>query len=516
MQDVPPVADVQLQLSGAEQGMHLSARFPLPELQPGKKLYERRGTMFLSSLNSQKSFDHFPTLKRDCHIHSTPTGAWLLYETSRKPHWNWGLKKLNPDEEEIVFACDGTKKLSGILRTATNLLGIKEKEAFALIEHLEHIGIISYIKKPSQTPIFPSFGGSKEQFVPLHIFLELTDACNQECIHCYRDSGPGKDNFIDPFELLEKIEYLSYLGTLVCEITGGEPLLHPDIFEIVTTCARNFEVLSIITNGTIIDLEFAELLKGLQEEGSTILVSITLNSHRESFHNRFTKSDRSFKKAGEAITLLSAFDIPIRATMNVVPENVSHVKPTAEYCLSLGATVFGAALVNPFGRGANYKLQNFTPAKLQNFDRHISNLSKKYPNKIVTLPDAAFDFLESPNCGAGTRTITINPTGNIKPCVMFPDSLNFGNIFHSEPEEVLCTKQAFEIESLEAPSEQTCKDCKAAGFCNKCLWRFFVASKKFSFCKKSNLVTEKIEEWISKYNFDKEFEMTFLDNREIQ
>lgn len=425
----------------------------------------------------------YPYLSTSSHIHLTPDHAWLLYETQTNPHWNWGLNKLSHLEAEALFLCDGTRTVDEI----ENLLGKSWKNnashsLASFIESMNFQNVITFSKKPLSFPAYPSNGGNRNFHVPLHVLFELTDNCNHYCKHCYRDSGQEKTNFINTRRLIELIESLSCSGTLVCELTGGEPLLHPDFEEVAASCAEHFEVVSIITNGFLINGELADFLGSLKYSGCQLLVSVTLNSFEENFHDRFAETSGSFERACEAINLLASNDILTRATMNIVPENVTHVEKTCELALSTGAEAFAAALIMPFGRGTNFLETHFSAEEIAIFEKSLKKLARKYPGQIITIPEAAFDFIEAPNCGAGSRSLVVSPEGNIRPCVTIPEQYSIGNILYQELEECLSNPLMSVFEKIKAPDEESCKDCSFFEFCHRCFWRAIIASHKKDHC----------------------------------
>ena len=423
----------------------------------------------------------YPVLATGTHLHLSPTGCWLLYEVSDSPHWNWGLTRISHDEASIILACDGQTSLADLAARFQPDGACAENTVASFLEAMAFKGILSFSTHPHPSPAFPSVGGSRDFQVPLHVFLELTDRCNQVCRHCYRDSRPDAGTFAPTELVLQAVEDLAQHGTLVCEITGGEPTIHPDFERIVAACAHHFELISIISNGVLVDGNLASLLSDLRSD-TMILVSITLNSHDASFHDSFVGRVGSPAAACEAIALLSSANILVRATMNVVPENLSHLEKTAELALDLGAEAFAPAFVMPFGRASSIDWSNVSVEAIERYERTYARLKKKYPLNIVTLPETAFDVIEAPNCGAGSRSIVVSPLGDIRPCVTIPPDIRLGNIFLEPLETCLNNPLALELESLPAPSTATCGSCEYAGFCNRCFWRGLVAREATKAC----------------------------------
>jgi len=99
----------------------------------------------------------------------------------------------------------------------------------------------------------------------------LTERCNLSCRHCYQ-SGRGmselslaeiKEVIAEVAELLQEWETVHGLHfSPSFNITGGEPLLRSDLLDILTEIGSRGFAMYLLTNGTLIDFETAELLAG--------------------------------------------------------------------------------------------------------------------------------------------------------------------------------------------------------------------------------------------------------------
>jgi MoaA/NifB/PqqE/SkfB family radical SAM enzyme len=110
---------------------------------------------------------------------------------------------------------------------------------------------------------------------PAHPAWEVTNACNLRCIHCHASSGkPGEDEmtteeakrFIDQLASVDEFRMLVY--------TGGEPLVRPDIFELMEHSRKAGLVNVLATNATLITEEVAHRLREVGVAG----VAVSLDS----------------------------------------------------------------------------------------------------------------------------------------------------------------------------------------------------------------------------------------------
>ncbi|MCX7832481.1 MAG: radical SAM protein [Actinobacteria bacterium] len=427
----------------------------------------------------------YPFVTSDCHIHTTPRDSWLFHPGKNSTKTNFRSyisKKIDHTDEEIIFSCDGRTPLKTILKVLKNVYRIPENKVYYFLDWLLQEGIIDYAYEPLHSSSFPTFGGSRDYFVPLHLFLELTDSCNQRCVHCYRESGPGNNQFMNKENFFRMAENLSLEGTLVVEFTGGEPLLHPYFDEMLSLAAEYFDLVSVITNGTLLDEQKVSLLSNLNKYETKVFVSITLNSYKSSFHDWFVGMKGSFEKALRALRLLEAASVPVRVSMNVSRENLNDILPTAELAFENGASIFAAAPVNPEGRALNSRIFIEDDSDWARFDIEFMKLKSIYPDKVFVLPEPTLKEIFDFGCGAGTKTIAICPEGNIRPCVMFDRSFTFGNIFSEDLEHLLSEKNLGVFSDVESPSSLGCERCKNFSYCNGCLKRMLMKASENSEC----------------------------------
>ena len=132
-----------------------------------------------------------------------------------------------------------------------------------------------------------------------YLFLELTNACNLNCIHCGSDCSTLKKTFLN-YQLIsdllnEVAENYNPREIMIC-ITGGEPLLHSDLEKIIKLAKEKGFLVGMTTNATLVSEEKA---KSLSKSGlDTIAVSLDGIGKT---HDKFRNVNNSFEKAIEGI-----------------------------------------------------------------------------------------------------------------------------------------------------------------------------------------------------------------------
>lgn len=127
----------------------------------------------------------------------------------------------------------------------------------------------------------------------LTVCLELTYRCNEKCIHCYvddRESGGGELSFSDYRTLLDDIRELGCMGVL---LTGGEPTLHRDFFEIAFYAKRIGLMVDIYTNGLYVDDGMMDRLISLRPNS----ISFSFYGGKAEDHDAVTGVPGSFEKS---------------------------------------------------------------------------------------------------------------------------------------------------------------------------------------------------------------------------
>ncbi len=330
---------------------------------------------------------------------------------------------------------------------------------------------------------------------PQSLHIELTERCNQNCYYCYNNSGGRVKEAIIPVEmLLDTINELSEKGLEVVELTGGEPLLHPHFFNILKFCGEKLNLVSVLTNGTLIDETFVNQLKIIRHKP---IFSISLDSFSEVEHERKSGIKGSFKKTTEAIRLLSKENFIVRVSMAVDETNWQHIEKTLLLAKAIGASKFTYSPIIPVGR-AQSKDRQLYRIRLQSEEimKYEQYLMDKYHDFLHILDKKTKTDLQNPGgCGAGSRTFVMNSQGDIRMCATFDNGV-IGNVIKEPLKEIFSNPLCLLNAQIIPPSFDLCNNCSYLSFCSGCLLRATLAISKIgpdNCCWVSNNKTNK--EW---------------------
>jgi cyclic pyranopterin phosphate synthase len=146
--------------------------------------------------------------------------------------------------------------------------------------------------------------------------ISLTPTCNLSCIYCHKEGEKSPGNQISAGEIAEVLRVAAVFDIRSVKFTGGEPLLRPDLLEIIKSVPLNMES-SLTTNGTLL-ADQASALKG----AGLKRVNISLDSLNPDTYKKITGSDRLSDVLAGIDAALEAELTPVKLNM-VVLEGVN-------------------------------------------------------------------------------------------------------------------------------------------------------------------------------------------------
>lgn len=245
------------------------------------------------------------------------------------------------------------------------------------------------------------------RYSPLLCQLVVTRRCNLTCTYCSeydRDSDPVETDL-----LRQRIDKIASLGSLGLELTGGEPLLHPQLLDLVRHAAtKRFRMLGLITNGYLLS---DKVIEGLNEAGLTEMqISVDGVEPRDTT----VKVLRPLRKKLERVARLARFKVVVSGVVGAgaSPHEVEEVIRFAKAQgfrprILLIHDSDGQLVLGP------EELRVFREAK-QLIGWHYRDLFD-YRETLITRGEAPF------RCRAGSRYLYIDETGTVRWCAQTYD-----------------------------------------------------------------------------------------------
>ena len=182
-----------------------------------------------------------------------------------------------------------------------------------------------------------------------YLFLELTRRCNLNCRHCGSDCSKDssmKEMTADTWQSV--IRYMQHRYKPAFVLTGGEPLVRSDLFDITSCLKKNGAQWGMVSNGMALD---SEKLDRLCSDG---LSSITLSfDGPEENHLYIRRNPESWKRVLRAMNLLRNKELEFKdAVTCVYPGNLRNLDEIAELLLEYGMTSWRLFRIFPKGKAA--------------------------------------------------------------------------------------------------------------------------------------------------------------------
>ncbi|MBF2975494.1 radical SAM protein, partial [Pseudomonas aeruginosa] len=153
------------------------------------------------------------------------------------------------------------------------------------------------------------------------VIWNLLRRCNLTCKHCYSTSADSDfRGELETAEILRGIDDLRAAGVRVLILSGGEPLMHPDLFEIAAHARQAGMFVALSSNGTLIDEGNIQRVA----EARFDYVGISLDGLRET-HDRFRQKQGSFDAALAAMRLCREADIRVGMRTTLTEENAAQL-----------------------------------------------------------------------------------------------------------------------------------------------------------------------------------------------
>ncbi|WP_370004922.1 radical SAM protein [Methanothermobacter sp. KEPCO 2] len=395
-------------------------------------------------------------------------------------------------DEECCFECRLLSSIIGlILSSGADAFGVNEEDLREQMHDPHWMrGLISVLKGIGlfgvNRPFIPG--------APFQVVWNITGRCNLKCKHCY-EYNSQRPHELEAQEGLRVIDILTDAGVTSLALSGGEPSMHPAIMDYISRSHENGMYTAMATNGYI--FRDRDVCRKFVDAGLQF-VQISIDSMKPEVHDRFRGVDGSWERACEAVKNFSEYDIFVEVATTVTSENFMHLSEMAEFFHKLGADWFMLYNFIPAGRGKeNPELDIGPPERYRVLcEAYHSNLHGKI-QVLSTAPQFApiaaglskdkrmipthfynpeytdetlhlAEFIGG--CGAGRFYLSIEPDGDIYPCVFFPhlDDLCVGNILEDDFEELWKTSRVLRNLRDRDKLSDHCGSCKSRYICGGC------------------------------------------------
>lgn len=251
--------------------------------------------------------------------------------------------------------------------------------------------------------------GVQGKYYPKALTIEMTNKCNFCCSHCYKDADVKNKQFL-PQKVLESI-YSDFPGRIAAlNLTGGEPLLYPNVSNHIELLGENFHV-NITTNGS--------LLKQLSEKALNVVnnFQISIYGYDEASYERYTGKKGQFQHVIDSMKLLTKKGKSFTVGICINKTVCNYIEKYIKMLEGFSVTNITFTPIGKVGRGARTEEWNVGDEDIQRIVSYMEN------NSVISSNSAYLGMegqKESDNeeefCSAGACELSISEKGELLYC----------------------------------------------------------------------------------------------------
>lgn len=316
-----------------------------------------------------------------------------------------------------------------------------------------------------------------ENGVPINGSIELLPLCNMNCDMCYvrlsKEEMDRQGRMHSADEWIEIGKQMQKSGVLFLLLTGGEPLLFPDFKRLYLELRKLGMMITINTNGTLIDEEWALFFSKHKPRR----INITLYGSDNNAYHHLCHYDGGFDKVIQGIRHLKKYDIDVKIAGSITKANEQDVKQLIDIGNELDCPVRCDTYMMPATREREkpYHMQsrlhpkNAAKARVLALKNEIGkDLFTQYVNQVLLeienfVPN---DGIHHMTCYAGRCSFTVNWQGEMRPCVILskPAMSVFEEGFQKSWEYIMKETKKIILSSqcLKCSLRPLCRTCAAS------------------------------------------------------
>ena len=297
---------------------------------------------------------------------------------------------------------------------------------------------------------------------PLVAMLELSDRCNEVCVHCYQVQGrKGELSTRDWRRILDQ---LAEAGVLMLTLSGGEVTLRKDFLEILAYARQLGFAVRLFTNGLTMTRELAAQIAAQ----NVTCVEISLYSTRAEVHDFVTGVPGSFDRTVQGIRNLRdlGVDVMIKAVMMNLNQADLPAYPALAAQLGAQFRIDTGGLVPREGGDRDPQALDPDRSRATQLERQLRvEKQRALGHSAQTQPISGRRPASTKVCGAA-RTLHVEPNGEMRPCSLL--EVDLGDVRSVSPSEIHNSERARGVRGLTWGDLHGCRVCELARSCSRC------------------------------------------------
>ena len=312
-----------------------------------------------------------------------------------------------------------------------------------------------------------------DKCIPLFATIETTLGCNYSCVHCYNfdRSLPMptqiKGEPLTKNEFLKVIDELCDAGALYISFTGGEALLYPHIFELISRVAQRKSMPRLKTNGHLLT---KETCSKLMDAGCSALDISVYGADEESYRD-FTGKATSFAKVLEGTRNALALNMEVNFNLILHKGNCMDIKKLIDLASNLKV---------PYQFSDEITIRYDGTEDSQDY-----GITKDQYNELLSGPHRDLFWHDNSDeayqCSCARNVVGIGLDGIVYPCIGAP--ISSGDLRKSSFKEIWNNSVEFKkIRDLKQADFKECSSCEVKHFCNRSSGSAYVNTKNYTGC----------------------------------
>ncbi|NLW80991.1 MAG: heme b synthase [Desulfovibrionales bacterium] len=316
------------------------------------------------------------------------------------------------------------------------------------------------------------------------IAWEVTRSCNLACKHCRAEARlEPYEGELDTVEAKALIDTFPEVGNPIIIFTGGDPMMRPDVYELIRYATDKGLRCVMSPNGTLITPETGAMMR----EAGVQRCSISIDGPDAASHDEFRGVQGAFDASMRGIGYLKAAGIEFQINTTVTRANLGSFKQIFDLCQSLGAAAWHIFLLVPTGRAAQLGAEVITAQEYEDvlnwfYDfrkttkMHLKATCAPHYYRImrqrakaegvpVTVENFGLDAMTR-GCLGGTGFCFISHVGQVQPCGYL--ELDCGNVRTTRFPEIWKSSKQFKQFRNQDEYEGKCGICEYHKVCGGC------------------------------------------------
>lgn len=309
---------------------------------------------------------------------------------------------------------------------------------------------------------------------------ELTRSCNLACSHCRASSKHGPYlNELTTDECFKVIDDIVALSSPVVILTGGEPLLRKDLFEIIEYSKKKGLTLVMASNGTLLN---DENIKKILSFGIK-RISVSLDGPDAATHDNLRQVPDAFEQACSGIKKAKSAGLEFQINSTITKRNVAKLPQIMSLAQDLGAKAHHIFLLVPIGRAKEMIDDELSPQEYEKTLEFLAESKKTSPieikitcaphfNRILTQKHfETASTLKGRGCMGGTGFCFISHIGDVQPCGYL--DIKCGNVRDSSLKDIWLNSEVFNNIRNWDKYTGKCGSCEFKNVCGGCRARAY-------------------------------------------